>query len=149
MYLFYNVALPFAVMAGLGFSVFNKKLRLSDKREILLTAAAVIISVILDKVVTILHATVLLSEPFLIALIFLYYHLVFHPSVYETAFAFFVLESYVHIVSFFSNILAGALSTSLTAIGASSRFLLCYVFVLAVTLPRLVLFFIRVLNRRN
>ena len=39
MYLFYNVALPFAVMAGLGFSVFNKKLRLSDKREILLTAA--------------------------------------------------------------------------------------------------------------
>ena len=100
MYLFYNVALPFAVMAGLGFSVFNKKLRLSDKREILLTAAAVIISVILDKVVTILHATVLLSEPFLIALIFLYYHLVFHPSVYETAFAFFVLESYVHIVSF-------------------------------------------------
>lgn len=24
MYLFYNVALPFAVMAGLGFSVFNK-----------------------------------------------------------------------------------------------------------------------------
>ena len=74
MYLFYNVALPFAVMAGLGFSVFNKKLRLSDKREILLTAAAVTISVILDKAVTILHATVLLSEPFLIALIFIYYH---------------------------------------------------------------------------
>ena len=147
MYLFYNAALPFAVMAVLGFSVFNKKLRLSDKREILLTAAAVIISVILDKVVAILHATVLLSEPFLIALIFLYYHLVFHPSVYETAFAFFVLESYVHIVSFFSNILAGALSTSLTAIGASSRFLLCYVFVLAVTLPLMVFFVKRFIKR--
>lgn len=93
MYLFYNVALPFAVMAGLGFSVFNKKLRLSDKREILLTAAAVTISVILDKAVTILHATVLLSEPFLIALIFIYYHLVFHPSVYETALPFSFLRA--------------------------------------------------------
>lgn len=70
MYLFYNLALPFAVMAGLGFNVFNKKLRLSDKREILLTVAAVAISIILDKIVTILHATVLFSEPLLIALIF-------------------------------------------------------------------------------
>ncbi len=147
MYLFYNVALPFAVMAGLGFSVFNKKLRLSDKREILLTAAAVTISVILDKAVTILHATVLLSEPFLIALIFIYYYLVFHPSVYETAFAFFVLESYVHIVSFFSNILAGALPASLTAVSASSRFLLCYAFVLAVTLPLMIFFVKRFIKR--
>ncbi len=119
MYLFYNLALPFAVMAGLGFNVFNKKLRLSDKREILLTVAAVAISIILDKIVTILHATVLFSEPLLIALIFIYYHLIFHSSVYETAFAFFVFESYVHIVSFFSNILAGALPAPFTYIEAT------------------------------
>lgn len=147
MYLFYNIALPFAVMAGLGFNVFNKKLRLSDKREILLTAAAVAISIILDKIVTILHATVLFSEPLLIALIFIYYHLIFHSSVYETAFAFFVLESYVHIVSFFSNILAGALPAPFTYIEASSRFLLCYAFVLAVTLPLMVFFVHRFVKR--
>ncbi|WP_195268277.1 sensor histidine kinase [Eubacterium sp. 1001713B170207_170306_E7] len=147
MYLFYNIALPFAVIAGLGFNVFNKKLRLSDKREILLTVAAVAVSIILDKAVTLLHATVLLSEPLLIALIFIYYHLVFRPSIYETAFVFFVLESYVHIVSFFSNILAGELSASLTYIGASGRLLLCCASVLAFTLPLMVFFVQRFIKR--
>ena len=60
---------------------------------------------------------------------------------------FFVLESYVHIVSFFSNILAGALPASLTAVSASSRFLLCYAFVLAVTLPLMIFFVKRFIKR--
>ena len=145
MYLYFNIALPFAVMVGLGFRIFNRQLRPSGKREILLIAGALICSIFFDEIATITHATVLFSEPILIALVFLYYHWSFHSSINETAFVFFVLESYVHIVSFFSNILANTLSFSF--LGAGIHFILCYGFVLAVTLPLMHFFVYRFIER--
>ena len=135
MYLFFNIAVPFAVITGLGFKVFNQKLRLCSRKKLFLTATIFAVSLFFDTVGFFIHASVLYSELILAALVFLSFHLVFHSSVAETAFVFFVLKSYVHAVFILGNILTESLPAVVSFLGEGVCFALICGLVQVLSLP--------------